>query len=914
MRADRLGDLTEHPGVRPARRGEPVPAGGDGRRRAAGRDRGPGPQRRAAARAGPGRTSSSMTSRASRARCRCCRTPCARRGSCREGRTLTVEGYRQTGGIRGAVAHSAEALYEALPAEQRGLLRTLLLRLVATTPDGEAVRTRMPRRLVAIDADHEQLVERLVDRPPGHRRRDDRRAGPRVVGPGLAAAARLARRRRQRPAHPAPPRRRRRRLGRPRPPAQRAVPRRPPRPGAGVARPGRTGSRPCRARLPRRREAAGRRRAATPLLAASPCPAPARASSTAAVAVRSPWPCVAATSPSARRPTKPATPGHGRPPRRAALVRSPSTPTIPALPLLLAVEGARLDDNADTRANLHTVLQRDGRPRADGCRPGSSPSTLAVSPADGTVAVGGADRRRPARCLVLPPRHAGPDRHAQSERRSVGPSSSFDLTARNSPSPDPHRGPISARARTVSSWSTPPPSNRRPCSWAACRPASTSTSPTAATAGTSRRASIGRSVGERDRSWSGALSTPEAPILQIDDRGQWVPGVALSPDGSRLYVWEHNDGGGPLTGLRRRQRRGRGRDRSAAAHRQRMLPAGPGDWRSAPTARPSPSPQGEDVVLYDGPGTSASAPGCRSDDGSRTWWDDVRFSHDGALLAAGGARWRRVWDVATRRAAAACPRVPSAAFGPNDATLYTTWTAAIAQWDLARDRRPRPRSSTRPTATRSSPTEPSTQPAASAAALALDAATPDGTPSSTSPALAQDPVRFLDTDRGELVEGPDAARTAPCPGAPRSSTPWPSPPPGRDGAAGRPTQRGRPRRAADAERDHGAQLHRRRRPPRSSGRATGQTRRARRRFARARSDRASIVGGSILGVYPTADGQRAAVLIGRQSGICAAAGQRYAAGRPHRRRDRRGRQPRLRPRRRRHLPRRHPAGRRRSRR
>jgi energy-coupling factor transporter ATP-binding protein EcfA2 len=80
----------------------------------------------------------------------------------REGRTLTVEGYRQTGGIRGAVAHSAEALYETLPPDQRGLLRTLLLRLVAITPDGEPVRTRMPRRLVAIDGDHEQLVEQLV--------------------------------------------------------------------------------------------------------------------------------------------------------------------------------------------------------------------------------------------------------------------------------------------------------------------------------------------------------------------------------------------------------------------------------------------------------------------------------------------------------------------------------------------------------------------------------------------------------------------------------------------------------------------------------------------------------------------------------------------------------------------------------
>ena len=64
----------------------------------------------------------------------------------REGRTLTVEGYRATGGIRGAVAQSAEALYEQVPADQRPLLRDLLLRLVTPSPDGQPVRNRVPRR------------------------------------------------------------------------------------------------------------------------------------------------------------------------------------------------------------------------------------------------------------------------------------------------------------------------------------------------------------------------------------------------------------------------------------------------------------------------------------------------------------------------------------------------------------------------------------------------------------------------------------------------------------------------------------------------------------------------------------------------------------------------------------------------
>ena len=80
----------------------------------------------------------------------------------REGRTLTVDGYQHTGGIRGSVAQSAEALYDQVPEDQRPLLRDLLLRLVTPTPEGEPVRSRIPRRTVATDAEHEQLIELLV--------------------------------------------------------------------------------------------------------------------------------------------------------------------------------------------------------------------------------------------------------------------------------------------------------------------------------------------------------------------------------------------------------------------------------------------------------------------------------------------------------------------------------------------------------------------------------------------------------------------------------------------------------------------------------------------------------------------------------------------------------------------------------
>ncbi|HEY7072415.1 MAG TPA: BTAD domain-containing putative transcriptional regulator, partial [Acidimicrobiales bacterium] len=80
----------------------------------------------------------------------------------REDRTLTVEGYRAAGGIRGAVAQSAEDLYESVPADQRPLVRDLVLRLVTPAADGEPVRTRVPRRTVVTDPLHEEIVERLV--------------------------------------------------------------------------------------------------------------------------------------------------------------------------------------------------------------------------------------------------------------------------------------------------------------------------------------------------------------------------------------------------------------------------------------------------------------------------------------------------------------------------------------------------------------------------------------------------------------------------------------------------------------------------------------------------------------------------------------------------------------------------------
>lgn len=80
----------------------------------------------------------------------------------REGNTLTVAGYRASGGIHGAVAQSAERLYARVEPGRRHELRDLILRLVSPGPEGTPVRTRVPRRRVAADAEHEALIEMLV--------------------------------------------------------------------------------------------------------------------------------------------------------------------------------------------------------------------------------------------------------------------------------------------------------------------------------------------------------------------------------------------------------------------------------------------------------------------------------------------------------------------------------------------------------------------------------------------------------------------------------------------------------------------------------------------------------------------------------------------------------------------------------
>lgn len=80
----------------------------------------------------------------------------------REGATLSVAGYEAAGGISGAIAQSADRLYESMDPDQRVTCRWLLLRLVALGPDGSAVRRRVPSRSLRADASREQVLSMLA--------------------------------------------------------------------------------------------------------------------------------------------------------------------------------------------------------------------------------------------------------------------------------------------------------------------------------------------------------------------------------------------------------------------------------------------------------------------------------------------------------------------------------------------------------------------------------------------------------------------------------------------------------------------------------------------------------------------------------------------------------------------------------
>ncbi len=82
----------------------------------------------------------------------------------RDGRTMTIEAYRESGGVASAIAQTADAVVESVPADQHGLMRNLFLRLTELGDGIEDSRRRVRiDELVPEDSTREK-VEALLDR------------------------------------------------------------------------------------------------------------------------------------------------------------------------------------------------------------------------------------------------------------------------------------------------------------------------------------------------------------------------------------------------------------------------------------------------------------------------------------------------------------------------------------------------------------------------------------------------------------------------------------------------------------------------------------------------------------------------------------------------------------------------------
>jgi WD40 repeat protein/DNA-binding SARP family transcriptional activator len=82
----------------------------------------------------------------------------------RDGRRLTLAGYAQTGGVRGAVARLADGVYDGFDPDQQAIARAILLRLTEPGEGGDDVRRRARRSELGDDEATTRVVSALVAR------------------------------------------------------------------------------------------------------------------------------------------------------------------------------------------------------------------------------------------------------------------------------------------------------------------------------------------------------------------------------------------------------------------------------------------------------------------------------------------------------------------------------------------------------------------------------------------------------------------------------------------------------------------------------------------------------------------------------------------------------------------------------
>jgi WD40 repeat protein/class 3 adenylate cyclase/tRNA A-37 threonylcarbamoyl transferase component Bud32 len=82
----------------------------------------------------------------------------------RDGRTLTVEGYRASGGVASAVAQSADSVVEAVPPDRQALMRNLFLRMTELGEGIADTRRRVAVEELVPEGASPEEVQALLDR------------------------------------------------------------------------------------------------------------------------------------------------------------------------------------------------------------------------------------------------------------------------------------------------------------------------------------------------------------------------------------------------------------------------------------------------------------------------------------------------------------------------------------------------------------------------------------------------------------------------------------------------------------------------------------------------------------------------------------------------------------------------------
>ena len=80
----------------------------------------------------------------------------------RHGRTLTLDGYRASGGVTGAIAKTAEETFDSFNPEEQRIVRRIMLRLTQLGEGTEDTRRRASIDELVTTPEEADIVERIV--------------------------------------------------------------------------------------------------------------------------------------------------------------------------------------------------------------------------------------------------------------------------------------------------------------------------------------------------------------------------------------------------------------------------------------------------------------------------------------------------------------------------------------------------------------------------------------------------------------------------------------------------------------------------------------------------------------------------------------------------------------------------------